>query len=514
MLNVIIGRFQTTPLCKRIARDVSIAVIEDLVENDFLTSGGNYEPVVSKLMSCMDPDMIDDISNLVGSEFLEKKYMQMIRSIRKGVIVPLDVFNQFLLKTALESIACHKKFSDPLLKKEIDEALEEYASRYGKEGQYGYYFQKLNALYQFTCMPWLSFSDKESSNCGILFDDQSFKVFEDNDFKTAIWLMASSEQQAGVYYYGEDYVAKMLQDGGVKPEFIANLFGESPFERSEPVDKELLDMLFDEVMGDIMDEAERNGWNDNKIMSEIDKRFGGFIGRPAADIPNTAATKTSTVATVEQDTGIVSELVYFWVLPYKGNEQLLKTMPSRCYMDLIVTYHQQMPGRPDRHIEITNNCLQRNNKIHPDATLSEEDLYQLAMKNTKKLFPCNLVELQDVYANSPNRDELTKRNLPLCTLYNAYRGRDYVFINTSYTLLCPDFLAELRKKIGTDFYIMTFTKQQCVICPSYIPLDYVRAMHEANLELLEPQNRMTPSIYFYSKENRALCFMLDFSLYQ
>lgn len=505
MIEVNVGPLdKKSSLYKRISRDVSIAVVNTFVENDFLT--GKYQPIVKNMMDCVDAGLRDDIAEVVGLDFLENKFVQLISSIRNPAVITLDVFNQYLLKILLESSENYKEISDPPLQEHFEKSLEKFASVHGKGEQYGLYKRKTEELYRFTCNPWMSLTDEKSLYCGILFTNQDFNVFETEDFRTALCLMASSEAQAGTLYYGEDYVARMLRDGGVKAENISSIFSDSPFDRTEPVDKDLLDTLFDEVMGDVMEKAEQGGWGEKRILEEIDRQFGGIVGR--------SVVKERKTATSDEEPTLINELIYFCLIPYKGNEKMLNAVPHRRYMDFAITYHQHIPEEPGSRWNITNKILRIHNALYPQNSLSEERLYQLAMKNTKHLFPCNLVLLRDTYVNSENFDELTSHDtgIQLCTLFNSRNGDDYVYLNTAYVLLCPELLEQYAQEMGTDFYIMTFTKQQCILCPSYVPVEHVRLMHETNMELLSPEERMTSNIYFYSRQDKALSCLMTFSL--
>lgn len=509
MLEINVGPLEKeNPLYQRMARDVSVAVVETFVANDFLTS--EYKLNTSRMLDCIDTEKKVDIDSLVGPDFLENKFIQLVKSIRNSAVVSLDIFNQYLLKVLLESSDCHKKVNDPGLRKTFDEALENYVSVRGKDEKYTIFCEKMDDLYRFVSMPWLSLTDKASDNCGILFLDQDFRVFDDEDFRTALCLMASSEMQAGTLYFGEDYVARMLHDGGVGAEIISNIFSETPFQRSEPVDKELLDTLFDEVMDEVMETASRDNLTDEEISKEIDRKFGGFVRCSTKKKAN----KEETLAHVQMCQNLQKEQVYFWLVPLKGNEKFLETMPHRKYMDMAITYRHQLPEQPGYHYDITYKIMYRYNTMFPEQKLSEEKLYQLALENTKKLYPYQIIPLRDIFAVRADFDETTGHGsrIPLYTLFNEYQDGAYLCSNTTYALVCNELLEALAKEIGSDYYIMPFTKHQLMICPAYVPSNVVRVMHECNLGRLKPEEKLTSSLYFYSRRDKALSYLVNILL--
>lgn len=511
MIEVNVGPLEPeAPLYQRIARDVSIAVVQTFVDNEFLSSDGKYHPVVRNMVSCVTPKLRDDISEVVGLDFLEKKCMQLIKSIRNSAIIPLDVFNQYLLKVLLQASENRKEISDPPLQEHFNKSLEYFASVHGKGERYDFYAQKMDDLYRFICRPWLSLTDAESNYCGILFKERDFQIFDREDFRTALCLMASSEMQAGTLYFGEDYVARMLHDGGVGAETISNIFSETPFQRSEPVEQELLNTLFDEVMDTVMETASRSNLTDDEISKEIDMRFGGFI-RGAMEKKNDTE---ETISLIHMCQKLQKKQIYFWLVPLKGNEKMLETMPHRKYMDMAITYRHQLPEQTECHYDITYKIMYRYNTMFPEQKLSEEKLYQLALENTKRLFPYQVIPLRDIFSECSDFDELTEHGsgVPLYTLFNEYGDSDYLCSNTSYALVCTELLEALAKELGSEYYIMPFTKQQLMICPAYVPSNVVRVMHECNLRRLDEEEKLTSSLYFYSKRDKALSYLVNISL--
>ena len=155
--------------------------------------------------------------------------------------------------------------------------------------------------------------------------------------------------------------------------------------------------------------------------------------------------------------------------------------------------------------------MYRYNTMFPEEKLSEEKLYQLALENTKKLYPYQIIPLRDIFAGRADFDETTGHGsrIPLYTLFNEYQDGAYLCSNTTYALVCNELLEALAKEIGSDYYIMPFTKHQLMICPAYVPSNVIRLMHVCNLERLEEEEKLTSSLYFYSRRDKALSYLIN-----
>ena len=163
------------------------------------------------------------------------------------------------------------------------------------------------------------------------------------------------------------------------------------------------------------------------------------------------------------DFGEVADKIFFTVVNRDKNEELLKEIPHRELLDLAVVYkiHVNM-------IEGSTGSIQIKNEFLKMWGVQEEALYQLAMKNTEKLFGTCLRSMNELLI------EMCKGKVPD---YLLPALRDYLKENDTITKM--ELMRILNENAPKDesnrFQQLTITKKKL---QEYFPTFYTKSQME------------------------------------
>lgn len=140
------------------------------------------------------------------------------------------------------------------------------------------------------------------------------------------------------------------------------------------------------------------------------------------------------------------------------NQELLEAVPHREFQDLSIVYKLFLSdGSPE---EIPNDVVTIDDTILKELRMTEEELFDLAYENRKRLFP---VKIHDLFI----------MRVVTCegTTYGAA------------SIICPETLKELKERSGGPFYLIPSSVHECL----GVSAEHAKA-HEL-LELLRDVNQ-------------------------
>jgi len=187
---------------------------------------------------------------------------------------------------------------------------------------------------------------------------------------------------------------------------------------------------------------------------------------------------------------------------YKNNREFLSEVPHTRVDDLAV-YYVIVVGRDEAGcstLAIQNDHLEMMN-------ISKEELHQTAMKNTKNLFPPQLIRMEDKLSNQGY-------NL-LTSKYVECESEMYVLTNKfgqygAANILYPDIVEKAKEIIGGDYFIIPANIHELVLVPK--DNDYGAKMlgmlvRDVNEGLVDKEDYLSDHIYemdFDAKEIRTV----------
>jgi hypothetical protein len=196
--------------------------------------------------------------------------------------------------------------------------------------------------------------------------------------------------------------------------------------------------------------------------------------------------------------------IIFQVVNTEHNREMIAQCPHRNIMDLTVVYRVVLSVDEDgvSGYLITNDIARLENK-------TEEELYELAMKNTKKIFPFKSERIEQTMSRLMKKWGASDESIETSfkdTDKIPKKERVYVISNKyeffgANALLYKDVIGKVVKSIGTDCYVLPSSVHDLVVLSTDVfsetdkLADLVR---ETNNEHVRVSDRLSDSIYLYS----------------
>lgn len=179
------------------------------------------------------------------------------------------------------------------------------------------------------------------------------------------------------------------------------------------------------------------------------------------------------------------ENIVFQVVNTLQNETLLKNIPHREFLDLSIIYRRVFQIDDEN---ITSSII--TNSFSKELGLNEEELFQYALVNTRRLLPPTILSADDA---------------PLWCISNS------LYINGAVNMLYEDILHKLATQIESDLYILPSSVHECMVTPANIDVPYNLAdmVREINLTEVAIEDRLSNLVYHYSRTTRKLTIAVD-----
>lgn len=189
--------------------------------------------------------------------------------------------------------------------------------------------------------------------------------------------------------------------------------------------------------------------------------------------------------------------ICFRLINKKKNEALLRTLPHRAVMDMALIYTVEMESG------------KASAKIHDSLMrfwgIGEEDLYQLARKNTPVLFQESVASMEAVLKELVEEDEvLSEEPLPESGFFVATnRQKIYGAVVLLYEGLCKQF----AERVGSSFYILPSSVHELLFLPEekgMSPEELQKMVKEINETQVAPEEVLSDNVYYYEVDTGKL----------
>lgn len=202
------------------------------------------------------------------------------------------------------------------------------------------------------------------------------------------------------------------------------------------------------------------------------------------------------------------------------NKEMLKEVPHRDFNDLSVIYRWIV----DIHEDGIASAIINNYNVQM-LSMTEPELYERAMENTKRMFPMKIRDMEglisemilddvDIMEDAFGMEMLQKGVSDV--LNDRYSSDMYVFTNGpgmfgANALLFEDQLYDFSQKFGEDFYIIPSSIHDLIaispkICTKEMLADMV---YEVNRDQVDVSERLSNEIYFYDSSAREVVLATD-----
>lgn len=190
------------------------------------------------------------------------------------------------------------------------------------------------------------------------------------------------------------------------------------------------------------------------------------------------------------------------------NRELLADVPNREFHDLSVIYRwivESIPNSVSSTI-VTNNIVEK-------TGMTEEELFQYAVKNTRCINPVSVMSMSeaiDIMSDDIGVPQEIKEEMEQV----KYGAEDMWLISNSTgiygaaSMLYEENLHHLAEKLGDNFFILPSSIHEVIAIPAKIAeknLAHLTEMVQTiNMESLKLEERLSNSVYFYDKELRKV----------
>jgi len=211
----------------------------------------------------------------------------------------------------------------------------------------------------------------------------------------------------------------------------------------------------------------------------------------------------------------VKAFVTYRLVSFHKNRKLLNNIPYIKYLDLAITFHCLVRDDSDGigTIRITNEHIQM-------WGVSQQELFELAICNTRILFPYTIKSMEEVIWGMIKEDcknqseDMQKDLLDSCinTTKTSNNQKMYILtnqkgINGATCLLYEDILKDFGEQIQSDFYILPSSIHEVILVP-YSKSISRNALNEMVIDVNRTQvsreEVLSDRVYFFSREDNII----------
>lgn len=193
------------------------------------------------------------------------------------------------------------------------------------------------------------------------------------------------------------------------------------------------------------------------------------------------------------------EFIIINVLNTERNKELLDMVPHREILDFSIIYRVVMRLGDDGldTILITN-------EIADDLDMTEDELFEAAAENTRKILPLKLLTITELSANIRLSKEEQDDYLKMC--HEPVIATNDSYIQGSSYLSQPEVLRSISEKIGDDYYAVPSSVNEFFVLPARIAkLDVIRELlRKDNMETNSIRDILSDNVYYYDRGREEL----------
>jgi hypothetical protein len=156
------------------------------------------------------------------------------------------------------------------------------------------------------------------------------------------------------------------------------------------------------------------------------------------------------------------------------------------------------------------------NSLAEKLGISEEQMFKLAVENTRKIFPPTVKSMNDVIRDMFMKDGMPAEIADMMlgempaeqTMWVISNDRG---INGAISMLYEDKLHGLAENLGTDLYIMPSSLHEVIAVSASMgdPNELAQMVAEINMDQVALDERLSNQVYHYDKDLRKLSLATD-----
>lgn len=197
--------------------------------------------------------------------------------------------------------------------------------------------------------------------------------------------------------------------------------------------------------------------------------------------------------------------IVFQLINTEQNKKLLEKVPHREFLDLSIVYRMMV----DENEESIASAMINNDLLNM-LGLTENELFELAKENTKRIMNVTVKSLFDVILNAPydiiDDIEEIKMDIPEENPFMMWVITNNKNINGAISMVYEDVLYELAEKLKSDLYIIPSSIHEVIAIPtgSMEPYSIAEMVAMINMSEVRLEERLSNQVYYYDKELRKI----------
>lgn len=211
------------------------------------------------------------------------------------------------------------------------------------------------------------------------------------------------------------------------------------------------------------------------------------------------------------DMGNAKDNIVFQLVNTEQNKEMLAGAPNRQFQDLSIMYRWVVKVE-DAGVQSTV----IRNELAEQLGFTEEQLFKLAVENTRRIFPPTLKNMNEVIRDMFMKDGMPSEIADMMIGEIPPEQAMYVIsnergINGAISMLYEDKLHGLAEELGTDLYIMPSSVHEVIAVSSNMgdPNELAAMVAEINMDQVSLEERLSNQVYHYDKDLRKLTLATD-----
>lgn len=195
----------------------------------------------------------------------------------------------------------------------------------------------------------------------------------------------------------------------------------------------------------------------------------------------------------------------------KQNEQLLQEVPHREFQDLSIIYRYVADEDRGRMASALVN-----NSFAERLGMNEQELYEAAVINTKKLFPPVTLNMEEIMREILMGSGLAESEISMFIAENSGGPAMYVIsneqkVNGAVSMLYENELHKLSEKLEGDLYIIPSSIHEVIAVSADLcnPNELAEMVADVNMDKVALEERLSNQVYHYDKDLRKLSLATD-----
>ncbi len=186
--------------------------------------------------------------------------------------------------------------------------------------------------------------------------------------------------------------------------------------------------------------------------------------------------------------------IFIRVVNYEANKEILQECPYVMLNDLALTYRFLARNDEDGIASLLLTW-----KYLEAFGIKDEDLYELAKENTRRLFPPLLKTMYEIVMDKTG--ECYEAGIPMYVLSNTR------FLNGATSIIFNEYLKQFADKMESDIYVLPSSIHEVILVPANIENskeELKEIVKEANKASVYDIDYLSDSIYIYNRETGIL----------